>query len=52
MTGKKKVEKRISLAKAPVRRADGVRARLARLGIGERDVTAAVSRARKVTSRV
>jgi hypothetical protein len=51
MTTKKKAEKRVTLAKAPVRLADDVRIRLAQIRIDERDVTAAVSWARKVTSK-
>jgi hypothetical protein len=51
MTAKKKAEKRITIPKAPVHRADDVRARLTQVGIDERDVTAAVSWARKVTSK-
>jgi hypothetical protein len=50
MTTRKKAEKQIKLPKA-VSRADKVRARLAQLGIEERDVNAAVLRARKVTSK-
>jgi hypothetical protein len=51
MEARKKTEKRVALPKAPARRADEVRIRLAKLGIDERDVAAAVSWARKVTSK-
>jgi hypothetical protein len=51
MTVRKKAEKRITLPEAPVRSADDVRVLLAKVGISERDATAAVRWARKVTSK-
>ncbi len=47
----KKAEKRVTVAEAAVRRTDDVRIRLAQIGIDERQVNAAVSWARKVTSK-
>jgi len=47
MTTKKKAEKRLTPAESPVRLADEVRARLAELGIDEKDVAAALSWARE-----
>jgi hypothetical protein len=47
MPTKKMADKRVTLAKVPVSRADEVRARLAKIGIDERDVAAAVSWARE-----
>jgi hypothetical protein len=51
MTDRKKSEKQITLPTAPVGRADDVRARLAKIGIDERDVTAAVLWAREIASK-
>ena len=51
MPDSKKAESRITLPEAQARSADDVRVRLAQIGIYERDVTAAVSWARKVTSK-
>jgi hypothetical protein len=52
MTARKKAEKPLTLPHSPARPANEVRARLAKLGIDERDVAAAVLWARKVTSKV
>jgi hypothetical protein len=50
MACRKKAAKQFVLPKAPVRRADDGRARLAQLGIEELDVYAGVPWAREVTS--
>jgi hypothetical protein len=47
MTTRRKSEDRITLSKASVSCADAVRARLAQLGVDERDVTAAVLAAQR-----